>query len=63
MRTVVLGALRDFCPSGQKHILLRQQSYAAKGGIVPLRFSLSLVLFLSLLLAIKEKEMNILRIS
>jgi len=28
-----------------------------------LRFSLSLVLFLSLLLAIKEKEMNILRIS
>ena len=63
MRAVVLRRAKRFLPIGKNTYYCVSSLMPPSGGIVSLRFSLSLVPFLSLLLAIKEKEMNILRIA
>ncbi|MBR1618752.1 hypothetical protein IJ674_02515 [bacterium] len=49
---------KRFLPTGKNTYYCVSSLMPPSGGIVSLRFSLSLVPFLSLLLAIKEKEMN-----
>ena len=49
---------KRFLPIGKNTYYCVSSLMPPSGGIVSLRFSLSLVPFLSLLLAIKEKEMN-----